>query len=159
MGSVHIESKLLASTNEPNAAVNANVVWKIKPLLSRDRSSSLPVLRNPLNLKPNSFSSVQLEKKNYSEQYDTRKSLRTSACPKRGQELGLYQAPHWSTCKMTTTPGLVNGGGLGIRQKRIMPSRSRRGGPGIGSTDVDLMILDTQKRKCALSITLYTDLY
>lgn len=38
----------------------------------------------------------------------------------------------------------MNGAG---RQKRVMPSRSRRGGPGIGSTDVDLMILETQKRK------------
>jgi hypothetical protein len=46
---------------------------------------------------------------------------------------------------MSTTPDLMNGAG---RQKRVMPSRSRRGGPGIGSTDVDLMILETQKRKC-----------
>ena len=49
---------------------------------------------------------------------------------------------------MTTTPDLMNGSGLSTRQKRVMPSRSRRGGPGIGSTDVDVMILDTQKRKC-----------
>ncbi|KAF8899054.1 hypothetical protein BD779DRAFT_56372 [Infundibulicybe gibba] len=33
------------------------------------------------------------------------------------------------------------------RQKRILPSRSRRGGPGVGSCDADLLILDTQKRK------------
>ncbi|KAF8846083.1 hypothetical protein BDN67DRAFT_890992 [Paxillus ammoniavirescens] len=33
------------------------------------------------------------------------------------------------------------------RQKRVLPSRSRRGGPGIGSCDVDLMILDAQKRR------------
>lgn len=33
------------------------------------------------------------------------------------------------------------------RQKRVLPSRSRRGGPGVGSCDVDVMILETQKRK------------
>ncbi|KAH7886069.1 hypothetical protein F5I97DRAFT_1199634 [Phlebopus sp. FC_14] len=33
------------------------------------------------------------------------------------------------------------------RQKRVLPSRSRRGGPGIGSCDIDLMILDAQKRR------------
>ena len=33
------------------------------------------------------------------------------------------------------------------RQKRVLPSRSRRGGPGIGNCDVDLMILDAQKRR------------
>ena len=35
------------------------------------------------------------------------------------------------------------------RQKRVLPTRSRRGGPGIGSCDVDLMILDAQKRRCS----------
>ncbi|EGN93100.1 hypothetical protein SERLA73DRAFT_189929 [Serpula lacrymans var. lacrymans S7.3] len=39
------------------------------------------------------------------------------------------------------------GSGVNTRQKRVLPSRSRRGGPGIGSCDVDLMILDAQKRK------------
>lgn len=33
------------------------------------------------------------------------------------------------------------------RQKRVLPTRSRRGGPGVGSCDVDLMILDAQKRR------------
>ncbi|KAI6047899.1 hypothetical protein EDC04DRAFT_2620490 [Pisolithus marmoratus] len=33
------------------------------------------------------------------------------------------------------------------RQKRVLPSRSRRGGPGIGSCDVDIMILDAQRRR------------
>ena len=32
-------------------------------------------------------------------------------------------------------------------QKRVLPSRSRRGGPGLGSADVDVIILDAQKRK------------
>lgn len=35
-------------------------------------------------------------------------------------------------------------------QKRVLPSRSRRGGPGLGSADVDAIILDAQKRKCGL---------
>ncbi|KXN88863.1 hypothetical protein AN958_06733 [Leucoagaricus sp. SymC.cos] len=33
------------------------------------------------------------------------------------------------------------------RQKRILPSRSRRGGPGVGSCETDLMILEHQKRR------------
>ena len=33
------------------------------------------------------------------------------------------------------------------RQKRVLPSRTSRGGPGVGNCDVDLMILDTLKRK------------
>lgn len=35
------------------------------------------------------------------------------------------------------------------RQKRILPSRSRRGGPGVGNCEVDVMILDTYKRQGA----------
>ena len=35
------------------------------------------------------------------------------------------------------------------RQKRVMPSRSRRGGPGLGLCEVDNLILETQRRKCA----------
>ncbi|KAH7925175.1 hypothetical protein BV22DRAFT_1065347 [Leucogyrophana mollusca] len=51
---------------------------------------------------------------------------------------------------MADTPGATPGPsepGSNTRQKRVLPSRSRRGGPGIGSCDVDLMILDAQKRK------------
>ncbi|KAI0695626.1 hypothetical protein BC835DRAFT_1346012 [Cytidiella melzeri] len=33
------------------------------------------------------------------------------------------------------------------RQKRVLPSRSRRGGPGVGGCDVDVMILETRKRR------------
>ncbi|KAF9469818.1 hypothetical protein BDZ94DRAFT_30288 [Collybia nuda] len=33
------------------------------------------------------------------------------------------------------------------RQKRVLPSRSRRGGPGVGNCDTDIMILETQKRR------------
>jgi hypothetical protein len=48
---------------------------------------------------------------------------------------------------MDTSSSSTNAGAQ-IRQKRVLPSRSRRGGPGVGSCDVDLMILDTQKRQC-----------
>jgi hypothetical protein len=41
------------------------------------------------------------------------------------------------------------------RQKRVLPSRTRRGGPGIGSTDVDQMILDAQQRRCAYNSSVY----
>jgi len=34
------------------------------------------------------------------------------------------------------------------RQKRVLPSRSRRGGPGVGSCETDLLILEHQKRRC-----------
>jgi len=34
-----------------------------------------------------------------------------------------------------------------VRQKRVLPSRSRRGGPGVGNCDADVMILETQRRK------------
>ncbi|KAI0059495.1 hypothetical protein BV25DRAFT_1908738 [Artomyces pyxidatus] len=37
--------------------------------------------------------------------------------------------------------------GVQTRQRRIMPSRSRRGGPGVGTGDVDVMILETLKRR------------
>ncbi|KAG5647740.1 hypothetical protein DXG03_008463 [Asterophora parasitica] len=41
---------------------------------------------------------------------------------------------------ISSTPGAQ-------RQKRVLPSRSRRGGPGVGNCDADVMILDTQRRK------------
>ncbi|KAI0931572.1 hypothetical protein AcW1_001060 [Taiwanofungus camphoratus] len=43
--------------------------------------------------------------------------------------------------------GVPNKVGVQTRQKRVLPSRSRRGGPGIGSCDIDVMILETLKRK------------
>ncbi|TDL20979.1 hypothetical protein BD410DRAFT_840942 [Rickenella mellea] len=36
---------------------------------------------------------------------------------------------------------------LNARQKRVLPSRSRRGGPGVGGCDVDMNILEVIKRK------------
>ncbi|KAF5352765.1 hypothetical protein D9756_005890 [Leucocoprinus leucothites] len=33
------------------------------------------------------------------------------------------------------------------RQKRVLPSRSRRGGPGVGTCETDLLILEHQKRR------------
>ncbi|KDR85699.1 hypothetical protein GALMADRAFT_234716 [Galerina marginata CBS 339.88] len=35
------------------------------------------------------------------------------------------------------------------RLKRVLPSRARRGGPGVGTCDTDLLILDTYKRQRA----------
>ncbi|CDO73451.1 hypothetical protein BN946_scf185013.g86 [Trametes cinnabarina] len=37
--------------------------------------------------------------------------------------------------------------GMKTRQKRVMPARSRRGGPGVGGCETDIMILETMKRK------------
>ncbi|KAI0354588.1 hypothetical protein OH77DRAFT_1504648 [Trametes cingulata] len=37
--------------------------------------------------------------------------------------------------------------GMKTRQKRVLPTRSRRGGPGVGSCETDVMILETMKRK------------
>jgi hypothetical protein len=37
--------------------------------------------------------------------------------------------------------------GLETRQKRVLPSRSRRGGPGVGSCDADVHILDALRRR------------
>ncbi len=39
--------------------------------------------------------------------------------------------------------------GMKTRQKRVLPTRSRRGGPGVGTCETDVMILDTMKRKGA----------
>ncbi|KAA1468128.1 hypothetical protein DENSPDRAFT_833332 [Dentipellis sp. KUC8613] len=46
-----------------------------------------------------------------------------------------------STLSQTPTSGAQG------RQKRILPSRSRRGGPGMGTCDADVMILDTLRRR------------
>ncbi|OBZ79553.1 hypothetical protein A0H81_01406 [Grifola frondosa] len=37
--------------------------------------------------------------------------------------------------------------GLQTRQKRVLPSRSRRGGPGVGGCETDAMILETMRRR------------
>ncbi|TFK77409.1 hypothetical protein BDN72DRAFT_953848 [Pluteus cervinus] len=42
-------------------------------------------------------------------------------------------------------PSPLSGGNA--RQKRVLPSRTRRGGPGVGSCEIDLLILETQKRR------------
>ncbi|KAJ7040296.1 hypothetical protein C8F04DRAFT_251954 [Mycena alexandri] len=42
---------------------------------------------------------------------------------------------------------VLNAAGSHLRQKRVLPSRSRRGGPGVGNCDVDVMILNTQLNK------------
>ncbi|PFH52265.1 hypothetical protein AMATHDRAFT_46394 [Amanita thiersii Skay4041] len=50
-----------------------------------------------------------------------------------------------------------SGNGMHTRQKRVLPTRSRRGVPGVagvGSCDVDLMILDTHKRRLTIGLHL-----
>ncbi|KAI0828856.1 hypothetical protein BC628DRAFT_1360992 [Trametes gibbosa] len=37
--------------------------------------------------------------------------------------------------------------GMKTRQKRVLPTRSRRGGPGVGTCETDVMILETMKRR------------
>ncbi|KAF8078937.1 hypothetical protein FPV67DRAFT_1466918 [Lyophyllum atratum] len=44
-------------------------------------------------------------------------------------------------------PSTSSNPGTQVRQKRVLPSRSRRGGPGVGNCDADVMILETQRRK------------
>jgi len=55
------------------------------------------------------------------------------------------------TTMQNPSPGYANGNptkpGIQTRPRRVLPSRSRRGGPGVGSCDVDVMILETMKRR------------
>lgn len=37
--------------------------------------------------------------------------------------------------------------GTQVPQKRVLPARSRRGGPGVGNCEMDIMILERQKRR------------
>ena len=52
----------------------------------------------------------------------------------------------------TKTPGLDSTESISTRQRRVQPTRSRRGGPGVGSCDSDAMILETMKRRCTSSL-------
>ncbi|KZT08718.1 uncharacterized protein LAESUDRAFT_648565 [Laetiporus sulphureus 93-53] len=49
------------------------------------------------------------------------------------------------------SPGPSNGeltkASVLTRSKRVLPSRSRRGGPGVGNCDTDVMIIETMKRR------------
>ncbi|KZT73331.1 hypothetical protein DAEQUDRAFT_754576 [Daedalea quercina L-15889] len=47
---------------------------------------------------------------------------------------------------VVSTNGSPKKGGVPLA-KRVLPSRSRRGGPGVGSCETDIMILDTLRRK------------
>jgi len=47
-------------------------------------------------------------------------------------------------------PSSSSASGSNSQQKRVLPSRSRRGGPGVGSCETDLLILEHQKRRCTL---------
>ncbi|KAJ3567341.1 hypothetical protein NP233_g6430 [Leucocoprinus birnbaumii] len=53
----------------------------------------------------------------------------------------VQSAGHGRVARFSTASG-SNG-----RQKRVLPSRSRRGGPGVGSCDADILILEHQKRR------------
>ncbi|RDB28499.1 hypothetical protein Hypma_015843 [Hypsizygus marmoreus] len=46
-----------------------------------------------------------------------------------------------------SAPSTSTNSGMQVRQKRVLPSRSRRGGPGVGNCDADVMILETHRRK------------
>ncbi len=58
-------------------------------------------------------------------------------------------APHQQRVQPPQTPALASSSKEGVktRQKRVLPTRSRRGGPGVGSCETDVMILETLKRK------------
>lgn len=47
--------------------------------------------------------------------------------------------------------------GVETRQKRVLPTRLRRGGPGIGSCDADVYIIDALKRRGALCSTCHLE--
>lgn len=56
------------------------------------------------------------------------------------------------TVVTSAAPSPTPKSGMQTRQKRVLPSRSRRGGPGVGGCDVDVMILETRKRRCTWSV-------
>lgn len=75
----------------------------------------------------------------------------------RGSRAGSSQQPTASSSSPAPhqrvqppqTPALASSSKEGVktRQKRVLPTRSRRGGPGVGSCETDVMILETLKRK------------
>ncbi|KAL7285083.1 hypothetical protein ACG7TL_000175 [Trametes sanguinea] len=57
-------------------------------------------------------------------------------------------APHFkSQPPFSTAQTSSSKEGVKTRQKRVLPTRSRRGGPGVGGCETDVMILETMKRK------------
>ncbi|KAH9897750.1 hypothetical protein C8Q73DRAFT_682464 [Cubamyces lactineus] len=59
-------------------------------------------------------------------------------------------APHRDSASqppLSTAQASSSKEGMKTRQKRVLPARSRRGGPGVGSCESDVMILETMKRK------------
>ena len=75
----------------------------------------------------------------------------SASTPARSMQPEAAAGP--SSAGQTPTPtGKV---GVQTRQKRVLPARSRRGGPGIGSCDADTMILDTLKRQRVWSACFY----
>ncbi|KAI9060520.1 hypothetical protein FKP32DRAFT_1029856 [Trametes sanguinea] len=57
-------------------------------------------------------------------------------------------APHYgSQPRPSSAQASSSKDGVKTRQKRVLPTRSRRGGPGVGGCETDVMILETMKRK------------
>lgn len=52
-------------------------------------------------------------------------------------------------------PSSSNASASNDRQKRVLPSRLRRGGPGVGSCEIDLLILEHQKKRRCTLLTLF----
>ena len=49
----------------------------------------------------------------------------------------------------TPTPASSSKNSASTRQKRVLPTRTGRGGPVVGMCESDVMILETMRRKCA----------
>ena len=73
----------------------------------------------------------------------------TATTPTSSSRKTSASHPPTSAATTKSTPGRTDHQPTRQLQKRVLPSRSRRGGPGLGSVDVDTVILDAQKRKCA----------
>lgn len=65
----------------------------------------------------------------------------------KGKGTGSSNANHNSLVADDSAPMGASPNPAQIRQKRILPSRLRRGGPGIGNCDTDVAILDVLKRQ------------
>ena len=72
-----------------------------------------------------------------------------------GAVLDMSTTAPISSASTPGAPGKANGT-PSSRPKRVLPSRSRRGGSGVGvgNCDVDLMILETRRRRCVLNTAL-----
>lgn len=62
----------------------------------------------------------------------------------RNSHLTPPLTPNGESVSSNDAPSVIPNGET--RQKRTLPVRTRRGGPGVGSCDIDMNILDTLKR-------------